>query len=90
MFLCHFTLLTNYCLFYSVMMPSNIITYINDVDKLEGMNFVEWKADIKIILAIMDWDNSFCEDKPIELVAEGDNDTTLALQKAEYEKAKAQ
>jgi hypothetical protein len=43
-----------------------------------------------MIMAIMDRDHSFCEDKPIEPVAEGANDTTLALQKAGYEKAKAQ
>jgi hypothetical protein len=61
------------------MMPSSIVTYINGVDKPEGMNFAEWKADIKIILAIMDRDHSFCEDKPIEPIVEGDNDTTLAL-----------
>jgi hypothetical protein len=54
------------------------------------MNFAKWKADIQMILAIMDRDHSFREDKPIEPVAEGANDTTLALQKAEYEKAKAQ
>jgi hypothetical protein len=54
------------------------------------MNFAKWKADIQLILAIMDRDHSFCEDKPVEPVAEGANDTTLALRKAEYEKAKAQ
>jgi hypothetical protein len=43
-----------------------------------------------MILAIMDWDHSFHEDKAIEPVAEGANDTTLALRKADYEKAKAQ
>jgi hypothetical protein len=54
------------------------------------MNFAKWKADIQMILAIMDRDHSFREDKPVELVAEGANDTTLVLRKAEYEKAKAQ
>jgi hypothetical protein len=90
MFICHFTLLTNHCLFYSTMMPSCIASYMNGVTKLGGMNFAKWKAVIQMILAVMDWDHSFREDKPIEPVAEGANDTTLALQKAEYEKAKAQ
>jgi hypothetical protein len=54
------------------------------------VNFAKWKADIQMILAIMDRDHSFCEDKPVEPVAEGANDTTLALQKADYKKAKAQ
>jgi hypothetical protein len=40
-----------------------------------------------MIRAIMDWDHSFHEDKPIEPVAEGANDTTLALRKAGYEKS---
>jgi hypothetical protein len=38
----------------------------------------------------MDQDHSFREDKPIEPVAKGDNDTTLATRKTEYEKAKDQ
>jgi hypothetical protein len=38
----------------------------------------------------MDRDHSFREDKPIEPVAEGAKDTTLALRKAKYKKAKAQ
>jgi hypothetical protein len=46
---------------------------------LRGINFAKWKADIKMILTIMDQDHSFREDKPIEPVAEGDNDTTFAL-----------
>jgi hypothetical protein len=54
-----------------------------------GVNFAKWKADIQMILAIMDQDHSFCEDKPIEPVAEGANDTTLALRNANYKKAKA-
>jgi hypothetical protein len=37
----------------------------------------------------MDRDHSFREDKPIEPVAEGAKDTTLALRKAKYKKAKA-
>jgi hypothetical protein len=90
MFICHFTLLTIYCLFYSVMTPSSIASYMNGVTKLRGMDFAKWKADIQMILAIMDRGHSFREDKPIEPVAEGANDTTLALQKVEYEKAKAQ
>jgi hypothetical protein len=56
---------------------------MNGVMKLGGMNFAKWKADIQIILAIMDRHHSFCEDKPVEPVVEGANDTTLALQKAE-------
>jgi hypothetical protein len=36
-----------------------------------------------MILAIMDRDHSFREDKPVELVAEGANDTTLALWKTD-------
>jgi hypothetical protein len=86
-YLRHFFTLTNFCLiFYSVMTPSNIITYINS-GKAWGTNFAKWKADLKLILAIMDRDHSFREDKP---VAEGDNDTTLAMRITEYEKAKAQ
>jgi hypothetical protein len=90
MFICHFTLLTNHCLFYSVMTSSSISSYMNGVTKQEGMNCAKWKADIQMILAIMDQDHSFREDKPIEPVAEDANDTTLAFWKAEYEKAKAQ
>jgi hypothetical protein len=81
MFICHFTLLTNHCSFYSAMMPSTIASYMNGVTRLGGMNFAKWKADIQMILAIMD------QDKP---VAEGANDTTLSPWKADYEKAKAQ
>jgi hypothetical protein len=43
-----------------------------------------------MILAIMDRDHSFREDKPVEPVVEGANDTTLALRKGEYETVKAQ
>jgi hypothetical protein len=78
MFICHFTLLTIHCLFYSAMTPSSIASYMNGVTKL-GVNFAKWKADIQMILAIMDRDHSFREDKPAEPVAEGANDTTLAL-----------
>jgi hypothetical protein len=53
------------------------------------MNFAKWRADSQMILAIMVQDHSFREDKPVEPIAEGDNDTTLALRKADYEKAKA-
>jgi hypothetical protein len=49
------------------------------------MNFDRSKADILMILTIMDQGHSFCENKPIEPVTESDNDTTLALQKADYE-----
>jgi hypothetical protein len=89
MFICHFTLLTNHCLFYSVMTPSSIITCMNGVEKL-GLNFAKWKVDIKMILSIIDWDHSFREDKPVEPVVEGDNETTIVLRKGNYEKAKAQ
>jgi hypothetical protein len=54
------------------------------------MNFAKWKTDIQMILIIMDWDHSFREYKPVEPVAESANVTTIAFQKAEYEKAKAQ
>jgi hypothetical protein len=43
-----------------------------------------------LVLAIMDRDHSFREDKPEESVAQGDNDSTLTHRKTEYEKAKAQ
>jgi hypothetical protein len=55
-----------------------------------GTNFTKWKIDRKLILAIVDQDHCFQEDKPIEPVAERDNDTTLATKITEYEKAKAQ
>jgi hypothetical protein len=54
------------------------------------MNFAKWKSGIMMILIIMDWDHSFHEDKPVEPVAKGANDTTLALRKADYKKAKTQ
>jgi hypothetical protein len=72
------------------MTPSSIASYMNGVEKLGGINFAKWKTDIKMILAIMDWDHSFREDKPVEPVAEGDNDTTLALRKSDYKKANSQ
>jgi hypothetical protein len=40
-------------------MPSNIVTYINGVEKLGGTNFAKWKTDLKLILAIMDRDHFF-------------------------------
>jgi hypothetical protein len=43
-----------------------------------------------VILAIMDRDHTFRENKPAEPVVEGDNDTTLVLRKADYKKAKGQ
>jgi hypothetical protein len=85
-----FTLLIIYYLLNSVMMPSNILTYINDIEKLRGTNFTKWKSDLMLVLAIMDRDHSFHKDKPEEPVAEGDNDSTLPHHKTEYEKAKAQ
>jgi hypothetical protein len=45
------------------------------------VNFAKWKADIKMIMAIMDWNHSFHENKPVELIAEDDNDITPVLQK---------
>jgi hypothetical protein len=53
-----------------------------------GTNFDKWKSDLMLVLAITDTYHSFHEDKPKELVAEGDNDTTLAPLKTEYEKVK--
>jgi hypothetical protein len=64
--------------------------YMNGIEKLGGMNFAKWKSDLMLVLAIMDRDHSFHEDKPEEPVAEGDNDSTLAPRNTEYEKAKAQ
>jgi hypothetical protein len=72
------------------MRPSSIASYMNGVEKLRGMNFAKRKADIKMILAIMDLDHSCHEDKLVEPVTKGDNDTILALQKVDYEKAKTQ
>jgi hypothetical protein len=60
------------------------------VVKLGVMNFAKWEADIMMILVIMDQDHSFRENKPAELIAESDNDTTPALRKADYEKVMAQ
>jgi hypothetical protein len=37
-----------------------------------------------VVLAFMDQDHSFREEKPEEPVAEGDNDSTLAHRKTEY------
>jgi hypothetical protein len=72
------------------MRPSSIASYMNSVEKLGGMNFAKRKADIKMILAIMDWDHSCHEDKSVEPVTEGDNDTILTLQKVDYKKAETQ
>jgi hypothetical protein len=71
------------------MTPSNIMTYMNAIEKLGGTNFAKWKSDLMQVLAIMDRDHSFCEEKLEESVAEGDNDSTLAHRKTEYENAKA-
>jgi hypothetical protein len=35
------------------MTPSNIVTYMNGVEKLGGTNFAKWKVDLKLILAII-------------------------------------
>jgi hypothetical protein len=72
------------------MMPSTVVTYMNGVEKFRGTNFAKWKADLNLILAIMDRGHSFGENKPIELIVEGDNDSTLAARITEFEKAKAQ
>jgi hypothetical protein len=79
-----------YYLLNSAMTPSNIMTYMNGIEKLGDTNFAKWKSDLMLVLAIMDRDHSFREDKPEELVAQGDNDSTLAQCKTEYEKVKAQ
>jgi hypothetical protein len=85
-----FDLLIIYYLLNSMMTPSNIMTYMNGIEKLGGTNFAKWKSDLMLVLAIMDRDHSFHDDKPEEPVAEGDNDSTLTHCKAEYKKAKAQ
>jgi hypothetical protein len=72
------------------MTPSNIMTYMNDIEKLGGTYFAKWKSNLMLVHAIMGRDHSFREDKPKELVTEGDNDFTLAHYKTEYERAKAQ
>jgi hypothetical protein len=71
------------------MTPSNMMTYMNGIEKVGGTNFSKWKFDLMLILAIMDRDHSFLEDKPEEPVAEGDNDSTLAHHKTECEKVNA-
>jgi hypothetical protein len=53
---------------YSVMTPSNIITYMNGVEKLGGTNFAKWKADLKPPLATMDRHHSFQEEKLVDLL----------------------
>jgi hypothetical protein len=63
---------------------------MNGIEKLVGTNFAKWKGDLMLVLAIMDRDHSFREGKSEEPVAQGDNDSTLAHHKAEYEKANAQ
>jgi hypothetical protein len=78
-----------YYLLNSVM-PSNIMMYMNGIEKLGGTNFAKWKGDLMLVLIIMDRDHSFREDRPEEPVAQCDNDSTLAHRKAEYEKMKAQ
>jgi hypothetical protein len=65
------------------MTPSNIMTYMNGIEKVGCTNFSKWKSDLMLILGIIDRDHSFHEDKPEEPVAEGDNDSTLAHCKTE-------
>jgi hypothetical protein len=72
------------------MMPFTIVTYMNGVKKFGGINFAKWKGYLNLILAIKDRDHSFQENKLVDAVAQGDNDTTLEARIAEYEKAKAQ
>jgi hypothetical protein len=45
------------------------MTCMNGIEKLEGTNFAKWKADLMLVLTIMDRDHSFHEDKPEEPVA---------------------
>jgi hypothetical protein len=85
-----FTLLIIYYLLNLVMMPSNIMAYMNGIEKLGGTNFAKWKFDLLLVLAIMDIYHSFHKDKPEELMAEGDNDSTLPHRKTEYEKVTTQ
>jgi hypothetical protein len=54
-----FALLIMHYLFNSVMMPSNIMTYMNGIEKLGGTNFAKWKGDLILVLVIMDRDHSF-------------------------------
>jgi hypothetical protein len=77
-----FTLLIIYCLFNSVLTPSNVVTYMKGVEKLRGRgaNFTKWKSELMLIFAIMDRDNSFHEDKLVP-ISEGDNDTTAAARR---------
>jgi hypothetical protein len=71
------------------MTPSTVVTYMNGVENFRGTNFAKWKADLNLILAIMDRGHSFGENKPIELVVEGDNDSTLAarITEAQWERS---
>jgi hypothetical protein len=58
-----------------MMMLSNIVMYMNGVEKPGGgKNFTKWKADLMLIVAIMDQDHSFHEDKSVE--PKGDNETS--------------
>jgi hypothetical protein len=85
-----FTLLFIYHLLNSMVTPSNIMTYMDGIEKLGGTNFAKWKSGLMLVLAIMDRDHSFHKDKPKKPVGEGANDSTLAHRKTEYEKVKAQ
>ena len=70
------------------MTPSNIVSYMNGVETLGGNNFGKWKQEIMFILAVMDRDESFHEERPVAPTANGDNDPTLVERSKEYEKAK--
>jgi hypothetical protein len=60
------------------MMHSNIVMYMNNVEKLGGeTNFTKWKCELMLILAIMDRYHSFREEKHVVFVVEGENDATL-------------
>jgi hypothetical protein len=72
------------------MMSSDIMMYMNGIEKLGGTNLAKWKSDLMLVLAIMDKDHSFREDKLEESVAEGDNDSTMVHCMTKYEKVKAQ
>jgi hypothetical protein len=72
------------------MTPSNIVTYMNGVKNLGALTLLSGRLIFSSFLAIIDRDHSFPVERHVELVAEGDNDTTLVTRKADYEKTKAQ
>jgi len=58
------------------------------VEKLSGDNFARWSREIHLILVMMDKDHSMRDPAPVALVAQGDDDTSLAERTAAYEKEK--